>query len=138
MTGIRRFEDLECWQRARELDALIDQATDQKPLSNDVDLCDQMLRASHSVPSNIAEGFERNTDREFIRFLRIAKASIAELQSHLYGALDRHYLTLEEFDPLMGHTRRTARVTGGLIAYLVKKLAKAEAASKEGRKNRKR
>src|SRR5688500_10160113 len=138
MTGIQRFEDVECWRRARELDVLIYEATARDPLSKDGDLCDQLLRASNSVPANIAEGFERNTDREFIRYLRIAKASIAEVQSHLYVALDRHYVTLEEFQPLMGHARRTARVTGGFIAYLVKKLAKAEAAALERKKNKRK
>src|SRR5687768_866310 len=121
MTGITRFEDIECWKAARVLDQMVDETTGEKQF-RDASLRKQMRNASNSVKANIAEGFERNSDREFVRFLRIAKASLAELQSHLYTALDRRYLTQEVFDSLMKQARSTGRLTGGFIAYLVRKL----------------
>jgi four helix bundle protein len=121
MTGIRRFEDAKCWQEARVLDRMIHDLTSGAGF-RDSALRNQMRKASNSVKANIAEGFERNSDREFVRFLRIAKASLAELQSHLYTALDRRYLTPATFDSLMNQARSTARLTGGFIAYLVRKL----------------
>ena len=90
-----------------------------------------MKNASDSVMANIAEGFERNSDREFIRFLRIAKASLAEVQSHLYTAFGRRYLDQKTFDSVMKQSRSTARLTGGFIAYLVKKLIRLSETNRE-------
>ena len=90
--GITRFEDLIAWQKARELTKAIYQATTTIPFSKDFGLKDQIQRASVSIMSNIAEGFERGSHNEFHQFLVIAKGSCAEVKSQLYVALDANYL----------------------------------------------
>lgn len=97
MATIRRFEDLVCWQRARQLTKFIYQLTSKGSFSKDLGLKDQIRRASVSVMSNIAEGFDRGTKMELINYFFIAKGSSGEVKSQLYIALDCGYISQSEF-----------------------------------------
>ncbi len=112
--AITRFEDLIAWQKARELTKAIYQATTTIPFSKDFGLKDQIQRASVSIMSNIAEGFERGSHNEFHQFLVIAKGSCAEVKSQLYVALDANYLNEPIFLDLKAQAEETSRVIGGL------------------------
>jgi four helix bundle protein len=109
---IERFEDFVAWQKARALTASIYKVTSEGHFAKDFGLKDQIRRASVSIMSNIAEGFERGRSSEFHQFLSIAKASCAELRSQLYIALDAGYLSPEAFDKLMAI--EVGQVVGGL------------------------
>ncbi len=93
----KRFEDLILWQRSRELTNLIYSYTRSGNFRSDFGLCDQIRRAGVSVMSNIAEGFGRGSNREFIQFLFVAKGSLAEVQSQLYVAMDQKYIDEKHF-----------------------------------------
>ncbi len=92
MGTITRFEEIEAWQKARQLSAAIYKTTNAGIFSRDFGLRDQIRRAAVSVMSNIAEGFDRGGNKEFIQFLYIAKGSAAEIQAQLYVALDAGYM----------------------------------------------
>jgi len=94
---IKRFEEIKAWQEARALAKLVYETTGMGDLSRDFGLRDQLRRAAVSVGSNIAEGFARNGNKEFAKFLWIAKGSAAEVQSQLYTAKDVGYITEEQF-----------------------------------------
>ena len=94
---IRKFEDLACWQQARILSQLAQVYCKKSHFCKDFGLVDQIKRSSGSVMDNIAEGFERGGNREFMHFLFISKASNAEVRSQLYRALDNDYITEQEF-----------------------------------------
>jgi four helix bundle protein len=113
---ILRFEDFIAWPKARELTAIVYRATEQGKFQKDYGLRDQMRRASVSIMANIAEGFERGRSSEFHQYLSVAKASCAELRSHLYVALDAQYLQREDFNVLKSHAEEAGRVLGGLRA----------------------
>ena len=115
---ITRFEDLECWQEAREVVNRIYRVCGVEGFNRDYSLTDQIKRASVSAMANIAEGFSRRSNREFIRFLFIAKSSAAELQSHLYVALDRGYITKQQFDELYLEIDKIQRQLSSFIKYL--------------------
>src|SRR3954464_15354441 len=100
MAKIERFEDLIAWQKARVLTREIYEATRLRAFSRDFGLMDQIRRASVSVMSNIAEGFERGRPGEFHQFLSTAKGSCGEVRSELYVALDAGYLTSQHFQSL--------------------------------------
>jgi four helix bundle protein len=117
---IERYEDIKGWQRARELTNFVYTITKQEAFSRDFGLKDQIRRAAISVMSNIAEGFERGGQKEFIHFLSIAKASAGEVQSQLYIALDQKYTTPEKFDKGYNLCDETMRLIGGFMAYLQK------------------
>jgi four helix bundle protein len=89
---IERFEDIEAWQLARELTQKVYRLTKKPRLSKDYGLKQQMQEAAGSAMHNIAEGFDSETNAEFIRFLRYAKRSCTEVQSELYVALDEEYI----------------------------------------------
>jgi four helix bundle protein len=97
MPTITRFEEIEAWQTARELTRLIYSVTEAGKLSRDFGLRDQIRRASVSVMSNIAEGFESQTQALFICYLGMAKASAGEVRSQLYISRDLNYLTEDQF-----------------------------------------
>ncbi len=118
MAGVRRFEDLIVWQRARRLAARVDEYCSQGALARNFGLKDQMRRAAVSMMSNIAEGFERRSSREFRYFLIIAKASSAELRSQLYLCHDRGYLVPSVADELKRETEEVSRMLAGLIRSL--------------------
>lgn len=119
---VTRFEDLDCWKEARKFTRLVYEAIGRNPIwQRDVRLCGQIQAASVSVMSNIAEGFVRHSDKEFVQFLFIAMSSAAEAQSHLYVAIDQKYLSQESFDEIYAQAEKTGKIISGLINYLRKK-----------------
>ena len=114
MGKIDRFEDLIAWQKARELTKAIYQITRQGVLAKDFGLSGQIQRAAVSVMSNIAEGFERNRRAEFHQFLSTAKASCAEVRSHLYVAFDIGYIDKVTFERILQLAEEVGRIIGGL------------------------
>jgi four helix bundle protein len=115
---IFRFEELEVWQKARELVREIYGVTSAGAFSRDVGLREQIRRASVSAMANIAEGFERGGNREFIQYLSQTKGSCGELRSHLYAALDLGYLSEEAFSALIANAHSVSRQSSGLMTYL--------------------
>lgn len=118
MATIERFEDLEIWQKAREIVNKLYVFSDREPFSRDFALRDQMRRAAISILSNIAEGFESSTQKSFINYLGPAKASAGELRAQLYIALDRKYLSATDFDRLNQALVTCSNQIQGLIRYL--------------------
>jgi four helix bundle protein len=118
MAKIERFEDIVSWQKGRELNRLIYKATKAGAFAKDFGFRDQIRRASVSVTSNIAEGFERGGDKEFIQFLSDAKGSCGEVRSQLYLALDEEYISKEQFAKLYDMTMQISRLISGLMTYL--------------------
>ena len=119
---LSRFEDLDCWKEARQLTRQIYEAIGQNQTwQRDLRLCGQIQGAAVSVMANIAEGFVRHSDKEFVQFLFVAMASAAEVQSHLYVAVDQGYLPKETFDSIYAQAGKTNRINSGLIKYLRKK-----------------
>ena len=121
MATIERFEDIKAWQAAKDLVSAIYRVTAQGQFAKDFGLRDQIRRASVSVMSNIAEGFERSSDREFRRFLYIAKGSAGEVRSHLFVAVDLGYITAEEFSDLRTKSEEVAKSLSGFITYLAQR-----------------
>ena len=115
---IRQFEEIEGWKEARVLAAKIYETSNRGKFKGDFGLRDQIRRAAVSIMANIAEGFGRGGKPEFIRFLRISRASALETQSHLYIALDLGYLSEKEFETLHNQAIRVTRLVGGFINYL--------------------
>jgi len=115
---IEKFEDLDCWKKARELANLVYDLTNQRSFEKDFQLRDQMRDASGSVMHNIAEGFDAGSDAEFIRFLKISRRSASEVQSQLYLALDRKYITTNQLQTAYNKATEVKRLINGLIAYL--------------------
>ena len=118
MANIERFEDLKAWKLARVLTNRIYDFSLVGEFSRDFGLRDQMRKAAVCIVSNIAEGFERDGDKEFVQFLFVAKGSCGELRSQLYIAHDRRYVTDAEFTELFGTTLEVSRMISGLIKYL--------------------
>ncbi|MCK4572287.1 four helix bundle protein [candidate division WOR-3 bacterium] len=118
MANIKRFEDIKAWQKSRELVKEIYYITNNKKFMKDWSLKEQVRRAAVSIISNIAEGFSRQTDKEFIQFLYIAKGSASEIQSHLYLSLDLGYLSKEEFKKVYIETEEISKMISGFIRYL--------------------
>jgi four helix bundle protein len=118
MGGVRTFEELGVWQKARELTKSVYQMTSIGNWSKDYGLRDQIRRAAVSVMSNVAEGFERRGDAEFGHFLSMAKGSAGELRSQLYVALDIEYLDQPSFTKLFSLASEVSRMTSGLATYL--------------------
>jgi len=118
--GIKRFEDIEAWQLARELTREVYALTKKPAFSRDFGLRDQIRKAAGSSMHNIAEGFDAESNSEFVRFLRYAKRSCSEVQSELYVAYDEAYITNEEFDDVYEQARRTRASIRGFINYLVR------------------
>jgi len=118
MATIYRFEDLDAWKIARELTQDVYRITQADEFSRDFGLKNQIRKASVSVMSNIAEGFERDGNREFCNFLSIGKGSAGEVRSQLYVALDQDYITRSEFDHIYLKAQESGRVIAGLSNYL--------------------
>jgi four helix bundle protein len=114
----QRFDELHVYKCARELTKAIYSVTKRPPFSRDFGLRDQIRRASVSVMSNIAEGFERGSNTEFIQFLYIAKGSCGEIRAQLVVALDQEYLTAEEYEALDDLSRKTGSMLSNFITYL--------------------
>lgn len=120
MGTFQTFEEIGAWQKARELTREIYSISSRGSFSKDFGLRDQIRRASVSIMSNIAEGFERGGRGEFIQFLSMAKGSAGEVKSHLCVALDQNYINKEAFDRLFALATETGRMIGGLMNYLSK------------------
>jgi four helix bundle protein len=116
---IERFEDIEAWQLARELTRKVYDLTKKTKFTRDFGLKRQIQDAAGSSMHNIAEGFDSETNPEFIRFLRYAKRSCTEVQSELYVALDQQYITNTEFQDVYNHAGRTRASIRDFIKYLV-------------------
>ena len=115
---IERFEDIQAWQVARELTGMVYEATKGEAFRRDYGLKDQVRRASVSAMSNIAEGFERGSHREFVRFLFYAKGSAGEVRSQLVVALDLGYITEDRFRALDDKAVHVSSLLGKFIVYL--------------------
>lgn len=118
MASIEHFEDIEAWKLARSANKRIFDLTRAEPFSRDFALVNQVRRASISVMSNIAEGFEREGNKEFMQFLAIAKGSCGEVRSQLYIALDQDYIDRKTFDEIFELLTRTSRTISGFMRYL--------------------
>jgi four helix bundle protein len=118
MGKINRFEDIQAWQKARELNREIYSATGASSFTKDFSLRDQIRRASVSIMANIAEGFGRKSKKEFSNFLNMAHGSAAEVQCHLYVALDLQYVNQENFEVLYSKTEEVSRMIQGFMKYL--------------------
>ena len=115
---IRKFEDIESWKRARQLTNQIYQTTGTGKFARDFGLKDQVRRASISILSNIAEGFERGGDKEFLQFLAMAKGSCGEVRAQLYIAFDQGYLAQDVFEGLAKNTVEIGQLISGFMKYL--------------------
>jgi four helix bundle protein len=115
---VTKFEDLKIWQIALKITKEIYDITSKKEFFKDFSLRDQIRRAIISVSSNIVEGFEKNNNNEFIRFLKIAKGSIGEVRNQLYIALAVNYINQEEFEKLNNELIELAKQVGKFISYL--------------------
>ncbi|HEX8734421.1 MAG TPA: four helix bundle protein [Pyrinomonadaceae bacterium] len=111
---VERFEDLIAWQKARELTREIYKITNSGDFAKDFGLREQIRRASVSIMSNLAEGFERGRTTEFHQYISIAKGSCAEVRSQLYVAWDAEYLEKDNFVQLMQMAREVGKIIGGL------------------------
>lgn len=118
MSTIKRFEDLEVWKLARELCQNVYELTLLEGFSRDFGLKNQINNSSGSIMDNIAEGFERDGSKEFSQFLSIAKASCGECRSQLYRALDRNYISQEQFKLTSQKTIDLGRKISNLMSYL--------------------
>ena len=118
MASIKKFEDLDIWQLARKICDEIYQISVSTPLHKDYKLNNQIKGSSGSVMDNIAEGFERDGNREFIQFLSISKGSCGETRSQLYRILDRKYIDQEKFDDLLNQTMILSKKISSFMSYL--------------------
>lgn len=117
---IKRFEDLEIWQNARELCKKIRSTTEQSLLSKDYSIKDQILRSSGSVMDNIAEGFERDGKKEFINFLYIAKGSLGETRSQIHRSFDAKHFKQDIYNELLEDCLNLSAKISHFITYLSK------------------
>ena len=118
MPTITRFEEIEAWQTARELTKLIYSLTDETKFSRDFGLKDQIRCASVSTMSNISEGFESQTQAQFVRYLGLAKASAGEVRSQLYVSRDLDYITQEQFTTAFVMAEKASRQIARFISCL--------------------
>lgn len=117
---IEKFEDIRAWQQARELSNLVYDLTEQGKFAKDFRLRDQIQGAAGSIMHNIAEGFDDGSDVEFIRFLKYARRSASEVQSEIYLALDRKYVSSEDFQKVYEMATTAKKSINAFIAYLRK------------------
>ena len=118
MATIGTFDELEVWQKARDLSLDVYNRTTSGPFARDFALKDQINRSSGSVPDNIAEGFGRGGNKELIQFLSYARGSMCELQSQLFRALDRKHITHAEFDDLNSKATTVGKMISKFMQYL--------------------
>jgi len=116
--NVERFEDLEIWQEARELCKVVYEVTSREPFSKDFKFRDQIRAAGGSVMDNIAEGFGRGGNKEFMNFLSISNGSCHEVRSQSYRAFDCNYIDKETLEDLLNRTSREAKRITSFINYL--------------------
>ncbi len=120
MATFKRFEDIQAWQKARLVTKAIYKVTNEGGFAKDFGLRDQVRRASVSIMANIAEGQARRSDKDFAHFLNIARASVAEVQSHLYVSLDQNYVNQKDFDEIYQLLEEISRMIFALAKHLFK------------------
>ncbi len=118
MAKTEKFEDLEIWNKSREICIDIETLFETTNLGKRFSMKDQMDRSSGSIMDNIAEGFERNGNREFVNFLSFSKGSCGELKSQLYRALDKNLISQSEFDNLSVKIELVKNKIGAFMKYL--------------------
>ena len=118
MATFKKFEEIIAWQKARELNKHIGELIHTGRFKSNFRLINQIEGSAGSIMDNIAEGFERSGNREFLQFLYVAKGSCGEFRSQLYRALDRQYISLPEFDELYERSREIIVMLQKLIDYL--------------------
>jgi four helix bundle protein len=128
---INRFEELDIWKTSIDLTKEIYRLTGKNEFAKDFNLKDQLRRAIISISSNIVEGFEKNNNNEFIRFLKIAKGSVGEARNQLYIALIIGYISEEEFNKINEKLEGLSRQVGSFISYLENKRANKEFVNKK-------
>jgi four helix bundle protein len=126
---VKYFEDLEIWKEAIKLAKEVYYLTKKEKLCKDYSLCDQIKRSVVSISANIAEGFDRGSNLEFARFLKIAKGSASETRSHLYVALEIEYISEEDFNSINERLKILNRQIGKLVEYLKQSHKKSPAPS---------
>ena len=134
MATIKRFEEIISWQKARELNKIVGKYIDQGKFKRSFKLIDQIERSAGSIMDNIAEGFERSGNREFLQFLYISKGSCGEFRSQMYRALDRNYLEQKEFDELFNMSMEVIVLLQKLINYLEQSEIKGTKYKNRGKK----
>jgi four helix bundle protein len=120
MATIKRFEDILAWQKARRITSSIYKITKNEEFSKDFGLKDQIRRASVSIMANIAEGFARRSDKDFANFLNISRSSTAEVQSHLYIAIDQEYIQQEDFDKIYFELEEISKMIFSFAKHLIR------------------
>lgn len=120
MATIKNFEDLKVWQDSRVLTNRVYKMTNQGPFSKNFGLRDQIRRAAGSTMHNIAEGFDANSDAQFIQFLGYSRRSASEVQSQLYLALDQNYIEKKEFQEVYDLATKLKKQINGFSTYLKK------------------
>jgi len=121
MSTIKQFEHLECWQEARKLVKMIYEFTKKKRFDRDFDLISQLKRSTISIMANIAEGFHRKSNKDFMKFLDYSRSSIAETLSHCFIALDQSYISDTEMQKVKEQSELIWKKINSLISYLNKK-----------------
>ena len=119
MSSFSKFEDIISWKEARVLNKNIGKLIDEERFKRNFRLIGQIEGSAGSIMDNIAEGFERGGNKEFVQFLYIGKASCGELRSQLYRALDREYITAQEFELFSSHAMKINSLIQKLITYLI-------------------
>lgn len=118
MATIKRFEDLECWQEGREFVKQVYQLTKNEGFNRDFELKNQITRSAVSVMANTAEGFHRNSNKDFMKFLDYSRSSLAETISHGYVALDQNYINEKEMHQIKQQADVIWKKINKLISYL--------------------
>ena len=118
MATVKRFEDLQCWQEARRFVKLVYELTSHERFKKDFDLVGQVKRSAVSSMANIAEGFHRNSKKDFMKFLDYSRSSIAETISHLYVAFDQNHITDLEINNAKEQANIVWKMINNFITYL--------------------
>lgn len=118
MGGVRKFEDLDCWNTARELCKRVFFLTCKEKFAKDFKFVSQIRASSGSGMDNIAEGFERGGNKEFLQFLHISKGSFGETRSQLYRSFDQEYISKDEFEEALDLADKSSRQTQNLISSI--------------------
>jgi four helix bundle protein len=115
---IKRFEDTDVWKESRKLVNMIYNLTNEDLFKKDFGLREQIQKAAVSCMSNVAEGFDSDTKQQFVQLLSYTKRSASEVQSEIYVALDRKYITKEEFEEVYNQAKSVRKLANGFIRYL--------------------